>query len=76
MDVLLASLLKQMKAAGYRRFSLGMAPWAEVGAAPDAPLRERAIGTVTHYLNRFFSIEGCGLQIEISARLGTSVSRL
>ncbi len=58
MDVLLASLMKQMKAAGYRRFSLGMAPWAEVGSAPDAPLRERAIGALTHYFDRFFSIEG------------------
>lgn len=58
MDVLLVAVIGRMRAAGYRRFSLGMAPWAEVGAGPDARFRERAIGALTRYLNRFFSIEG------------------
>jgi phosphatidylglycerol lysyltransferase len=58
MDVLFVHVMQHMKAAGFRRFSLGMAPWADVGVGFDAPLRERAIGALTHYLNRFFSIEG------------------
>ncbi len=58
MDAVFAQLLLHLRDQGYRRFSLGMAPWAEVGTSTDAPFRERVLGALAQHLDHFFSDEG------------------
>jgi phosphatidylglycerol lysyltransferase len=58
MDLLLVDLIACLKAQGFERLSLGMAPWSEVGANPGARLLERGVGVLTPRLERFFSVSG------------------
>jgi phosphatidylglycerol lysyltransferase len=58
MDYLFLELMLRLHQEGYRWFSLGMAPMAGVGEAPDAPLEERAARELADHLGRFFSYKG------------------
>jgi phosphatidylglycerol lysyltransferase len=58
MDVLFVKLFDALKVRGYARFSLGMAPFAEVGSTPDSTTLERGIHLLGEHLNRFFSSKG------------------
>lgn len=58
MDVLFVRLMERLRNEGYAAFSLGMAPFAEVGAAPDAPLKERVLRLLFEHANRWFSYRG------------------
>lgn len=58
MDFLFVHLFQQAQAAGYKRFSLGMAPFAEVGTKPGDPARERGLRLLASHLDRFFSAKG------------------
>jgi lysylphosphatidylglycerol synthetase-like protein (DUF2156 family) len=58
MDVLFVRLMERLRDEGYSAFSLGMAPFAEVGAAPDAPVKERVLRLLFEHANRWFSYRG------------------
>ncbi|RIK46047.1 MAG: hypothetical protein DCC58_04500 [Chloroflexi bacterium] len=58
MDMLFIKLFEYAKSAGFTRFSLGMAPFSEVGNAPGASATERAIHLLYEHFNRFFSYKG------------------
>ena len=58
MDVLFVKLFEALKQRGYTRFSLGMAPFAEVGSEPDSTTLERGIRLLGEHLDRFFSSKG------------------
>ncbi|MEW5919109.1 MAG: phosphatidylglycerol lysyltransferase domain-containing protein [Gemmatimonadota bacterium] len=58
MDVLYVRLFERMRGAGYRTFSLGMAPFAEVGDAPGASMPERAMHLFYEHFNGFFAYKG------------------
>jgi phosphatidylglycerol lysyltransferase len=58
MDFLYVRLFEQLRADGYTRFSLGLAPFAEVGRGPDARLSERAMHLGYERFNRFFAYKG------------------
>ena len=58
MDVLFVKLFQALKERGFTSFSLGMAPFAEVGAEPDATTLERGIKLLGEHLTRFFSSKG------------------
>jgi phosphatidylglycerol lysyltransferase len=58
MDFLFVRLMEHFREQGYTTFSLGMAPFAEVGTAPDSPALERALRLLSEHLTRFFSARG------------------
>jgi len=58
MDVLFVRLFQALKERGFTRFSLGMAPFAEVGSNPDSTTLERGIKLLGEHLDRFFSSAG------------------
>jgi phosphatidylglycerol lysyltransferase len=58
MDVLFVKLFLALKERGFTTFSLGMAPFAEVGSNPDSTTLERGIKLLGEHLNRFFSSNG------------------
>lgn len=58
MDVLQVRLFEVLRERGYHGFSLGMAPFAEVGGEPGATIPERAIHLFYERFNRFFSYKG------------------
>ena len=58
MDLLFVRVMEQLKDAGYRRFSMGMAPFANVGVDHDARLTERLIHQLYEHFNRLFSFKG------------------
>jgi len=58
MDVLQVRLIELLRERGYRTFSLGMAPFAEVGTEPGATIPERAVHLFYERFNRFFSYKG------------------
>jgi phosphatidylglycerol lysyltransferase len=58
MDLLFVRLMEHFREQGYTAFSLGMAPFAEVGTAPDSPALERALRLLSEHLTRFFSARG------------------
>lgn len=58
MDVLQVRLFEALHERGYRSFSLGMAPFAEVGGEPAATMAERALHLFYERFNRFFAYKG------------------
>jgi phosphatidylglycerol lysyltransferase len=58
MDLLFVRLMENLRAEGYTSFSLGMAPFAEVGTQPDSPALERTIHLLSEHMTRFFSYKG------------------
>ncbi len=58
MDFLFLQLFLSCQAQGYRAFSLGMVPFAAVGAEPGSRPVERGIYLLSTHLNRFFSAQG------------------
>lgn len=58
MDYLLDGLYRRLHEDGYRRFSLGLAPFSGVGDHPGATFEERAAREIFERLNRFFSYKG------------------
>ncbi len=58
MDVLFVRLMERLRDEGFQAFSLGMAPFAEVGSAPDAPVKERVLRLLFEHANRWFSYRG------------------
>jgi phosphatidylglycerol lysyltransferase len=58
MDALLLAVFDWAKAAGYRRFNLGMAPLATVGESRRAPLWERAVRLVYRHGEYFYNFRG------------------
>ncbi len=58
MDFLFIELMLELAEEGYKRFDLGLAPLAGVGAAPESPLEERALEQLSERLTRFFSYKG------------------
>lgn len=58
MDFLFVHLFEHAKSEGYQRFALGLAPFAEVGSAADAPTREKALRVLIERLSFAFSYKG------------------
>lgn len=58
MDLLQVRLIEHFRDAGYRRYSLGMAPFVHVGETADAPVIEKAIRLLYENLSRMFSYKG------------------
>jgi phosphatidylglycerol lysyltransferase len=58
MDFLFVRLFEYTRAEGYQRFALGLAPFAEVGSAADAPTREKALRLLMERLSFVFSYKG------------------
>jgi phosphatidylglycerol lysyltransferase len=58
MDYLFIAQMLALKAAGYRTFNLGMAPYAGVGEEPGDPLEERIVHELMEHLTRFISYKG------------------
>ena len=58
MDFLFIRLLFSLKAAGFLRFSLGMAPMAGFQEHEEASAEERAVHYFMHQLNFLFSYQG------------------
>lgn len=58
MDFLFVRLFEYTRAEGYRRFALGLAPFAEVGSSSDAPTREKALRLLIERLSFAFSYKG------------------
>jgi phosphatidylglycerol lysyltransferase len=54
MDALMLALFARAKDQGYSRVSLGMVPFADVGAGPERDRREQAIALLSRPLERFF----------------------
>lgn len=58
MDFLFVRLFEYARAEGYQRFALGLAPFAEIGSATDAPTREKALRLLIERLSFAFSYKG------------------
>lgn len=58
MDVLIVRLAEYLLADGYTRMSLGMVPFAAVGAGGSDPMLERGIRLLMERMERFFSYRG------------------
>lgn len=58
MDFLFAKMYQYYHEQGYRGFSLGMAPFANVGTEDGAGLPERALHEMYEHMNRVFSYKG------------------
>lgn len=58
MDFLFVQLFDQLRTRGYTRFSLGMAPLADVGTEPGSPVIERGLHLLAEHQTRFFSYKG------------------
>ena len=58
MDMLFVRLFEHCRAAGYTRFSEGMAPFVSVGARPGATATERAIYLFAARFHKVFSYQG------------------
>lgn len=58
MDYLFVRLFEYSRDQGYQRFALGLAPFAEVGSASDAPAREKALRLLIDRLSFVFSYKG------------------
>jgi phosphatidylglycerol lysyltransferase len=50
--------MEHFRDEGCTRFSLGMAPFAAVGAQPGSPALERGLRVLSDHLTRFFSFKG------------------
>lgn len=57
-DLLQVRLCERFRAAGYRRYSLGFSPLAEVGAESGSPAIERSLRLVYEHFDRLFSHQG------------------
>lgn len=55
MDFIILSLIEYGREHGYRRLSLGMVPFADVGSGEDARLREQALALLSRNFNRIFA---------------------
>ncbi len=69
MDYLFVQLLQRMKAQGFERFNLGMAPMAGFQAGEEPTPEERAIHSFFQQLNFLFSFRGLR---EYKAKFATS----
>lgn len=58
MDFLFIRLFDQLRTAGYTRFSLGLAPLADVGTDPGSPVIERGLHLLAEHQTHFFSYKG------------------
>ncbi len=58
MDFLFVGLLRWAQAQGYVTFSLGLSPFAGVGAGPTDPAVERALHFIYEHVNQFYSFKG------------------
>jgi phosphatidylglycerol lysyltransferase len=58
MDLLQVRLIEHLRASGFKRYSLGMAPFSNVGDQPNAPVIERAIRLLYEHVSRVFSYKG------------------
>lgn len=58
MDLLQVRLIEHFRSAGFERYSLGMAPFYNVGEQPGAPVMERAIRLLYDHVSRVFSYKG------------------
>ena len=58
MDLLQVRLIEHFRDAGYARYSLGMAPFFNVGEESNAPVKERAIRLLYDHVSRIFSYKG------------------
>jgi phosphatidylglycerol lysyltransferase len=58
MDYLFVRIFERLRDEGYQRFSLGMAPFANVGTDPTASFPERVMGELYEHVNRIFSYKG------------------
>ena len=55
MDFVMLSMIDYGRAHGYKRISLGMVPFADVGSEEDPQLREQALALLTRNFNRVFA---------------------
>ncbi len=58
MDLLQVRLIEHFREAGFTRYTLGMAPFFNVGEESDAPVKERAIRLLYDHVSRIFSYKG------------------
>jgi phosphatidylglycerol lysyltransferase len=58
MDLLQVRVIEHFREAGYKRYSLGMAPFYNVGEQAGAPVIERAIRLLYDHVSRIFSYKG------------------
>lgn len=58
MDFLQVRLIEHLRASGFKRYSLGMAPFSNVGDQPNAPVIERAIRLLYEHVSLVFSYKG------------------
>ncbi len=58
MDLLQVRLIEHLRALGFKRYSLGMAPFSNVGDQPNAPVIERAIRLLYDHFSLVFSYKG------------------
>lgn len=58
MDLLQVRLIEHFRDAGFQRYTLGMAPFVNVGEQPGAPVIERAIRLLYDHVSRVFSYKG------------------
>ena len=58
MDFLFARLMEHLKAQGYRRFNLGMAPLSGMSSRRTAPVWDRAGRTFYEHGERFYNFKG------------------
>jgi phosphatidylglycerol lysyltransferase len=58
MDLLQVRLIEHLRAEGYKHYSLGMAPFSNVGDQPNAPVIERAIRVLYDHVSVVFSYKG------------------
>ena len=58
MDLLQVRLIEHFRDAGYQRYSLGMAPFVNVGDTPGSPVIEKAIRLLYEDVGRMFSYKG------------------
>ncbi len=58
MDLLQVRLIEHFRDAGFARYSLGMAPFFNVGEESNAPVKERAIRLLYEHVSRIFSYKG------------------
>ncbi len=58
MDLLQIRLIEHFREAGFERYTLGMAPFSNVGEEPGAPVIERAIRLLYDHDSRVFSYKG------------------
>lgn len=58
MEYLFRGVMLAVRQEGYRRFSLGLAPFSRVGDRAGATLKERAVHHLSEHLNGVFSFKG------------------